>query len=56
MAKGKANRIIVKLVSEALTGYFYTTSRNRNLPALRLIKYDPVVRRHVVFKESRKTK
>jgi len=45
----------IKLVSEEGTGYFYTTTKNkRNTPdKLRLKKYDPVVRKHVWFKESK---
>ena len=45
----------IKLVSEAETGYFYTTTKNkRNTPdKLRFKKYDPVVRKHVFFKESK---
>lgn len=34
--------MLVKLVSTALTGYFYTTSRIRTAPKLMMIKYDPV--------------
>ena len=51
---------IVKMVSEENTGYFYTTTRpTRGLKAnekLRLKKYDPVIRKHVWFKESKKLK
>ena len=45
----------VKLVSTADTGYFYVTKKNpRNLTEkLEMKKYDPVVRKHVVFKESK---
>lgn len=45
----------IKLVSEAGTGYFYTTTKNkRTMPdKLKLKKYDPVVRKHVWFKESK---
>ncbi len=45
----------VKMVSTADTGYFYVTKKNpRNLTEkLELKKYDPVVRKHVVFKESK---
>lgn len=45
----------VKLVSTANTGYFYTTVKNkRNTPAkLELMKYDPKVRKHVLFKEAK---
>jgi len=53
MAKGKRDKI--KLVSSAGTGHFYTTSKNKqNTPnKLEFKKYDPVVRKHVVYKESK---
>lgn len=45
----------IKMVSTADTGYFYVTKKNpRNLTEkLEMKKYDPVVRKHVVFKESK---
>ena len=45
----------IKLVSSAGTGYFYTTDKNkRNTPdKLEFKKYDPKVRKHVVFKEAK---
>jgi large subunit ribosomal protein L33 len=45
----------IKLVSTAKTGHFYTTTKNkRNTTSkLELKKYDPVVRKHVVYKESK---
>lgn len=48
-------RPIIKLRSTAGTGYMYVTRKNwRNDPdRLVLRKYDPVVRRHVEFKEDR---
>lgn len=53
MAKGAREKI--KLVSEAGTGYFYTTTKNkqRTPDKLRFKKYDPVVRQHVWFKEAK---
>nr|XP_019046985.1 50S small subunit ribosomal protein L33 [Kwoniella bestiolae CBS 10118]OCF25915.1 50S small subunit ribosomal protein L33 [Kwoniella bestiolae CBS 10118] len=39
---GLYRRILVKLVSTALTGYFYTTSRIRVSDKLAKIKYDPI--------------
>jgi large subunit ribosomal protein L33 len=52
---GNEIRPIVKLRSTAGTGYTYVTRKNRrNDPArLTLKKYDPVVRRHVDFREER---
>ena len=48
-------RPIVKLRSTADTGYTYVTRKNRrnNPDRLTLKKYDPVVRRHVEFREER---
>ncbi|MFC4561775.1 50S ribosomal protein L33 [Nocardiopsis mangrovi] len=48
-------RPVVKLRSTARTGYTYVTTKNRrNSPdRLTLRKYDPVVRRHVDFREER---
>jgi large subunit ribosomal protein L33 len=45
----------VKLVSSAGTGHYYTTDKNkRNSPdKLEFKKYDPVVRKHVAYKESK---
>lgn len=45
----------IKLASSAGTGHFYTTTKNkRNTPdKLEIKKYDPVVRRHVPYKETK---
>ena len=45
----------IKLVSSAGTGHYYTTDKNkRNSPdKLEFKKYDPVVRKHVAYKESK---
>ena len=51
----KAAREKIKLVSSAGTGHFYTTSKNkRTMPEkLEMKKYDPVVRKHVIYKEAK---
>lgn len=51
----KGTRINIRLVSSAGTGYTYSTTKSRrNTPErLRLMKYDPVVRRRVEFVESK---
>ncbi|MEE9140987.1 MAG: 50S ribosomal protein L33 [Alphaproteobacteria bacterium] len=51
----KPTTILIKMVSTADTGYFYVTKKNpRTLTdKLQLRKYDPVARKHVLFKESR---
>jgi large subunit ribosomal protein L33 len=45
----------IKLESSAGTGHFYTTTKNkRTMPdKLEIIKYDPKVRRHVIYKETK---
>ena len=57
MAKGtKAGAILVKLVSTAATGFFYVKRRNpkKNPVKLEFMKYDPRVRRHVLFVEQKR--
>ena len=51
----KAVREKIKLVSSADTGHYYTTTKNkRSTPdKLEMKKYDPVVRKHVVYKEAK---
>jgi large subunit ribosomal protein L33 len=48
-------RDLIKLVSTAGTGHFYTTDKNKkNTPDKMVMKkYDPVVRRHVEYKEAK---
>ena len=48
-------RPIIKLKSTAGTGFTYVTRKNkRNNPErITLKKYDPVVRKHVEFREER---
>lgn len=45
----------IKLVSSAGTGHFYTTTKNnRKSPdKLEIKKYDPKVRKHVMYRESK---
>jgi len=47
--------IKVKMESTAGTGYYVTTTKNpRNHPEkMELKKYDPVIRKHVLFKEKK---
>jgi large subunit ribosomal protein L33 len=51
---GKGHRITVKLKSTE-SPYMYSVTKNKqNTPdRLEIKKYDPVVRKHVIFKESR---
>ncbi|MCZ6458583.1 MAG: 50S ribosomal protein L33 [Gammaproteobacteria bacterium] len=45
----------IKLVSSAGTGHYYTTDKNkRSTPdKLAMKKYDPVVRKHVIYTEAK---
>ena len=45
----------IKLVSSADTGHYYTTTKNKRLSPdkLELRKYDPVVRKHVIYREEK---
>lgn len=45
----------IKLVSSAKTGHFYTTNKNKRntTKKLELKKYDPVIRKHVIYKEGK---
>ncbi|MDT9587053.1 MAG: 50S ribosomal protein L33 [Candidatus Arsenophonus melophagi] len=45
----------IKLVSSAGTGHFYTTTKNNRIMSkkLEMKKFDPVVRKHVIYKESK---
>ncbi|MBA44056.1 MAG: 50S ribosomal protein L33 [Magnetococcales bacterium] len=54
MAK-RTNSQYIKLVSTADTGYYYTTKKNPKTATekIELKKYDPVVRKHVTFKEAK---
>jgi large subunit ribosomal protein L33 len=51
----KKATVLVKLVSTANTGFYYVKKRNpRKQPEkLAFTKYDPVVRKHVEFKEQK---
>ena len=45
----------IKLVSSAGTGHFYVTQKNKRnqREKLEMKKFDPVVRQHVLYKESK---
>ncbi len=51
----KSNTVLIKLVSTADTGFFYVTKKNprTRTEKFEFNKYDPVVRKHVAFKESK---
>jgi large subunit ribosomal protein L33 len=51
---GKSNRENIKLRSTESSYTYYVSKNKRNTPAkLELKKYDPIVRKHVLFKEVR---
>ena len=53
MAKGAREKI--KLEATAGTGHFYTTSKNKRTTPdkLQFMKFDPVARKHVAYKETK---
>ncbi len=55
MAKAGEKRPIIKMRSTEGTGFTYTTRKNKTntRERLELMKYDPVLRKHVLFKEER---
>jgi large subunit ribosomal protein L33 len=54
MAKKTGQRETIKMKSTESPHVFTTTKNKRNTPdRLQLKRYDPVVRKHVLYKESR---
>ena len=51
----KATTIKIKLNSTAGTGYYYVTKKNSRTMTEKMVikKYDPVIRKHVEFKEGK---
>ena len=45
----------IKLVSSAGTGHYYTTTKNKRTMTeqMEIKKFDPVVRKHVIYKEAK---
>ena len=54
-AKKKRPAILFKLVSTAGTVYYYKARRNpkKRPNKMEFLKYDPVVKKHVLFKEAK---
>lgn len=54
----KIKSILIRLVSSANTGYIYATTKNpTNIQhKLAFMKYDPIVRQHVLFTEAKMPK
>ncbi len=54
MAKKNENRNVITLRSTESAHAYTTTKNKRNDPArLELKKYDPIVRKHVLFREAK---
>lgn len=55
MARGKGKTIPIKLLSTAKTGFFYTTRKNitNTQHKVALVKFDPIVRQRVLFREHK---
>jgi large subunit ribosomal protein L33 len=51
----KRGRDLIKLESTAGTGHFYTTTKNKRTKPekLEIMKYDPIARKHVLYKETK---
>ncbi|KAA3632722.1 MAG: 50S ribosomal protein L33 [Proteobacteria bacterium] len=45
----------IRMISSAGTGHFYTTTKNKRTMTekLEMKKFDPVVRKHVIYKEGK---
>ena len=45
----------IRMVSSAKTGHFYTTTKNKRTMTekLEMKKFDPVARKHVIYKEAK---
>jgi len=54
MAKRKGVRILVKMRSTESSHQYYTEKSRRNDPnRLEMRKYDPILRKHVLYRETR---
>ena len=51
----KPTSILIKMVSSADTGFYYVTRKNPRTKTekMEMKKYDPVVRKHVPYKETK---
>jgi large subunit ribosomal protein L33 len=54
-AMAKPTTVKIKLVSSADTGFYYVTKKNPRTQTEKMSfrKYDPIVRKHVDFKEAK---
>ena len=51
----KPANVLIRMVSTADTGFFYVKKKNARTATekLEMRKYDPVARKHVMFKEAK---
>ncbi|XP_036922566.1 39S ribosomal protein L33, mitochondrial isoform X3 [Artibeus jamaicensis] len=54
VAKSKSKNILVRMVSQAGTGYSFNAKRSRLGEKLTLLHYDPFVKTKVLFVEQKK--
>lgn len=49
----KSVRELIKLISSSGTKHFYTTTRNKRnkIGKIKLKKFDPMIRKHIMYKE-----
>ncbi|XZR52812.1 MAG: 50S ribosomal protein L33 [Enterobacteriaceae bacterium] len=44
-------RVIIKLISSYGTKHFYTTTKNKKKKKITYKKFDPIIRKHILYKE-----
>lgn len=54
LSTAKSRTIAVRLISMAMTGFFRTMVRPRAHRPLSMLKYDPVVKKKVLFLEQKR--
>ncbi len=50
----KSKRIIIKLISSSGSNHYYTTTKNKNNNKLSIKKYDPIIKKHIIYNEFKK--
>ncbi|RPA71428.1 hypothetical protein BJ508DRAFT_92151 [Ascobolus immersus RN42] len=54
LSPAKSRTIAVRLISTAMTGFYHTFVRPRAHRPLSMLKYDPIVRKQVLFLEQKR--
>ncbi|VAX76279.1 50S ribosomal protein L33 [Buchnera aphidicola] len=51
----KSNRVKIKLISSSGSHHYYTTTKNKinQSNKLKLKKYDPIIKKHVLYEEKK---